>query len=1084
MGKNLRLAIGMWLGFCAAMWGQTTTGRIVGTITDGSGAAVAGARVEATNQATGLRRETSTNESGDFVLPLLEAGNYQLAVQKQGFRSAKQRDVVLNVAGVQRVDFQLPLGDVKETVEVTAEPPAIQSDSAALGTLVNQRAVQDLPLNGRNYVNLVRLAAGANEGVQNALSSGNRGDDRRRGSSVSVNGQHDVFNNSLIDGIDNNERFIGTVIVKPSVEALAEFRVITSAYSAEFGRTSGGVINLVTKSGGNEFHGSLFEFFRNEALDARNFFATSGPKPRYRQNQFGGSIGGPIRKNRTFFFGDYERLKIAQGITYANNVPTAAMKQGNFGGVNPVFDPATQRVDPARPGVTVRDRFPNDTIPATRQDPVAARLSALYPDPNGAGLANNFVYSPDRTQRDDTFDARVDHMLSARQTIYGRYSFNDVTTFIPSNLPPVNGVWAGGDAAAGDSRQRAQGLHLNYVLAARPNLLIEAKAAYSRFANRNLNLNYGKNVSQDFGLNGVNFDDESSGLSIIAPAGFRQLGDVGFTPTVTVNNVFQYLGNVSYISGGHTIKTGGDLRRRQVSPFQSPTARGQFNFNANLTNDPTNAVARSGNSYASFLLGLPNQTTRSKYLVVPGIRTIETAFFFQDDWKVSKRLTLNLGVRYEYFSPFTEVADRISNVDLRTGKIIQAGRDGVSRSAGVPRDFNNWVPRFGFAYTLGSQTVLRGGFGMNYYALHFGTISAMRNPPFVSLLQLDTTPLQANNRLRDGLPAPTPVSATNPNGALTTVSQDTRNPYVYQYNLSLQQGLPGGFVMTAGYVGVLGRKQYFSYNVNQAEPGPGAVQARRPFVSLFPNVQNIGMAGSWGNSAYQGLQSTVERRLRNGFNFQANYTWAHVIDDYSVIGGGKPGSGPFPQLASNRKIERGNSDLDIRQRMAAMLNYELPFWRQAKGLRGAALGGWQVNGVLTLQTGVWFTVQNNAAQSNTGSGDRPNVLRRPSLSGDNRSLARWFDTGAFAVQPLYTVGNTGRNTLEGPGRKQLDFSLFKNFAVAEKKTLQFRAEFFNVTNTPNFGVPGNSLGAANFGVIGDTGASLPRNLQFALKFLF
>jgi hypothetical protein len=664
--------------------GQTTTGRILGTVRDTSGAAIAGAEVIVYNAQTGLRRELKTDESGTYNVPLLDPGEYRIQVRQQGFKSLTRAGILLSVADALRVDLELTLGSLQETIEVSAAPPALQTDSAAMGTLVNQRAVQDLPLNGRNYVNLVRLTAGANDSVPNALSSGNRSDDRRRGSSVSINGQHDVFNNSLIDGVDNNERFIGTVMVKPSVEALAEFRVITNSYSAEYGRTSGGVINLVTKSGTNQLHGSAFEFFRNEALDARNFFATFGPKPLYRQNQFGGSLGGPLKRDRTFLFGDYEGLRISQGLTYANTVPTAAQRAGNFAGSNPIFDPLSQRADAAVPGGIARDRFPADTIPSSRLDPVAARLVNLYPLPTSPGLANNFIWSPNRTQRDDTFDLRLDHYLPGNQSFFGRYSFNDVTTFIPSNLPKSGEIWAGGDAFSANAQQRAQGMHLNYTNAIRPNLLIELKANYSRFSNLNLPLNYLKNASEELGLRGVNVDADSSGLSIISPAGFRQLGDPGFAPTTTINNVFQYLGSLSYIRGAHSIKIGGDLRRRQVSPFQSPSSRGQFSFNANLTNDPTGLTARSGNSAASLLLGLPSQTTRSKYLVVPGIRTIETAAFIQDDWRVNQRLSLNLGVRYEYFSPFTEVANRISNIDLRSGRIIVAGQDGISRSAGVP----------------------------------------------------------------------------------------------------------------------------------------------------------------------------------------------------------------------------------------------------------------------------------------------------------------------------------------------------------------------------------------------------------------
>ena len=1065
---------------------QVTTADIVGTVTDASGAVLPGATITVENLDTGGVRKALSGSTGDYAFTLLPIGRYSVKAEATGFGGWSAAQVVLAVGDRLRLDVHMEVGQIGQSVEVTARTPALQSDSSSVGTLVNERAVQDLPLNGRNFVRLATLAAGANEGTTNGLATGNRPDDRRRNSSFQVNGQSDNRNNFLIDGMDNNERFIGTIIVRPSIDALAEFKLETNLYSAELGRTAGGVINAVTKSGSNTFHGSLFEFFRNEKVDAKNFFAPPGPTPAYKQNQFGGSLGGPIRKDKTFFFGDYEGFVLRQGLTFTSTVPTLAMRKGNFAGINPIFDPTTTRPDPNRPGVTLRDRFPNDQIPPDRINQVALNVLNLYPAPIFGGLVNNFSQSPVKRQRDQTFDAKVDHSFSANDVMFGRYSFNDTSTFLPPQLPKQGDIEAGGDnnQFAGPSTQRSQSSHLNYLHIFRPNLLAEFKAGYARFAIATLPPNYGNNVSQKLGIPGANVDADSSGLTSMVIAGFRGLGDSNFIPILTINNVFQYVGNVTYARAGHTFKLGVDVRRRQTSPFQSPQAKGQYTFNGNFTNDPSGTVSGSGNSIASMLLGFPSNTVRSKYLVSPGFRNTEFAAYIQDNWRVNRWLTLNLGLRYDLYTPQYEVANRIANADLDAGKIIIAGQNGISRSAGISGDYNNFAPRFGFAATVTPRTVIRGGIGLNYYPISFGSGAALRNPPFVNLYTIDTTPLAPINKISDGFPAPGPIDPLNPSGNLTTIARDIVNPYVIQYNFTVQRELSSGLVWSVGYVGALSRKQNLSPNINLALPRAGAIQPRRLYFSKFPSVASISQLSSWGTSNYHSLQTSVEHRFRAGLNLSGNYTWSHLIDDFSNGSGKVGGFGATPQLVTNRRLERGNSDIDIRQRFVVLINYELPFGKGLKGAAGILAKGWQVNAIGVLQSGPTFTVLNGAARANTGGSDRPNQLRDASLPSDQRSLGRWFDTSAFVAQPLNTIGNAGRNTLFGPGRKSLDFSVFKDFALRERMKLQFRAESFNITNTPNFEVPGNQLGTAAFGVVSGTANTLPRNLQFALKLLF
>jgi len=1065
---------------------QVTTADIVGTVSDSSGAVLPGAKITVENKDTAAVRTTLSESNGNYVVTLLPIGRYSVKAELTGFKAWNVPEVNLAVGDRLRLDPRLEVGQIEQAIEVTAQTPALQSDSSSIGTLVNERAVQDLPLNGRNFVRLATLGAGANEGTTNGLATGNRPDDRRRNSSFQVNGQSDNRNNFLIDGMDNNERFIGSIIVRPSIDALAEFKLQTNLYSAEIGRTAGGVINAVTKSGANTLHGSVFEFFRNQRMDAKNFFAPPGPTPPYKQNQFGGSLGGPIRKNKTFFFGDYEGFRLRQGLTFASTVPTLAMRAGNFAGVNPIFDPRSNTPDPNRPGVTLRTRFLNDLIPAERIDQVGLNVLNLYPTPITAGLVNNFSQSPVKSQRDETFDVKIDQQFSSKDVFFARYSFNDTNTNLPPQLPKKGDIEAGGDnnQFAGPSNQRSQGAHLNYVHTFRPNLLAEFKAGFARFAIATLPPNYGNNVSQKLGIPGANFDADSSGLTSMVIAGFRGLGDSNFIPILTINNVFQYVGSVTYVRSSHSIKFGVDLRRRQTSPFQSPQAKGQYTFNGNFTNDPSGAVSGSGNSIASMLLGLPSNTVRAKYLVSPGWRNTEFAAYVQDDWRVNHWLTLNLGVRYDLYTPQYEVANRASNVDLDSGKIIIAGQNGVSRSAGMPGDYNNFAPRLGFAVTATPRTVIRGGIGLNYYPVSFGSGAALRNPPFVNLYTIDATPITPINTISQGFPLPTPIDPLNPSGSLTTVARDIVNPYVIQYNVTAQREMLSGLVFSVGYVGALSRKQNLSPNINLALPGDGSIQARRQYYSKFPGVAGISQLSSWGTSNYHSLQASVEHRFHAGLNLSGNYTWSHLVDDFSNGSGKVGGFGATPQLVTNRHLERGNSDIDIRQRFVVMLNYELPFGKNLKGASGFVAKGWQMNAIGILQSGPTFTVLNGAARANTGGSDRPNQIRDANLSGDQRSLSRWIDTSAFAPQTLNTIGSAGRNTVFGPGRQSLDFSVFKDFQIRERMKMQFRAESFNLTNTPNFEVPGNQLGTAAFGVISGTANTLPRNLQFALKLLF
>ncbi len=1064
-------AASLLLLFGTCLWAQGTTADVLGTVTDASGAVLPSVRVMVHNLDTGADYAAETDKNGDYLVTLLPVGRYSLKALASGFKTLTVPDVTLAIGDRLRQDVRLELGALEQSVEVTASSPALQTDSSSLSNLISTNAMQNLPLNGRNFVVLAQLTAGAAEGESTGLPSGTRPDDRRLTSAVSVNAQPTSFNNFTIDGMDDNERFIGTVIVKPSVDALQEMKVQTNLYSAEFGRTAGGVINFVTKSGSNAFHGSLFEFFRNQHLDARSFFA--GAKPPYHQNQFGGSNGGPIKKNRVFYFGDYEGFRVHQGQTFVDSVPTVAERQGNFSGLNPIFNPFTTTTNPANPSTSTRTAYAGNQIPVSQINPIAQSIINLYPLPQRSGLANNYTYQPLKTQNNDTFDARVDYRFSDANTAFARYSFNNTNTVIPAGCPPApNGINPDCDEGrSGTAAQRAQSAQLNDVYVFGPNLIMELKADFSRYGVQSLPVNYGQNVSQQLGIKGVNIDADSSGLSIISVAGLTTLGDASYIPIVTTDNLFQEIAGLTYIRGTHSIKFGVDLRRRQTDSFQSPTARGQFSFDSNFTNNPSATVAGSGNAVASFLLGYPASTTRSKYLVNPGLRNWETAAYVQDDWRVARWLTLNMGLRYDYYGPNTEVANRISNVDLTQGKIIIAGQNGVSSSAGVRPDRRDFSPRFGFAATVAKGTVIRGGYGISFVPNMIASSMALRNPPFVSLYTLNATPLTPLNSLSDGLPLPVPTNPATPTGSLTGVAFSGATPYVQQYNLTFQRELPGSLVATVSYVGALGRHQYIfngAVNVDLAPPGPGAILPRTPYYSVFPNVSSIAIAAPWYNTDYQALQTTLEHRYQNGLTLLATYTWAHSLDDE-------------PAILNNPRSEYGNSFLDLRHRFTFLGDYSLPFAKNAKGPVAQLAKNWGINLVAVLTTGLPFDITNAASRSNTSGSDRPNAVCNPN-SGFTQSIYEWFNTSCFAAQPLYTYGNLGRNVLHGPGRENLDLAVHREFLPKEWMRLQFRAEAFNITNTPAFFAPGASFGSTTFGVINSAG--LGRNIQLALKLLF
>ncbi len=1049
----------------SAVSAQVTTADIVGRVTDATGAVLPGVTITVENVGTHDIRSLPTNETGDYVFNLLPIGTYTIKVELPGFTSQSTR-ATLSAGDRFRFDAKLSVGQVAENVTVVGESPLLQTETATLSALVTEKAVQDLPVNGRNFVRLVQLVPGATEGVPNSLASGTRPDDRRQTSAISINGALDNQNNQLVDGVDNNERFIGTVIVKPSIDAIAEVKVQTNMYTAEVGRTAGGVVNIITKSGSNDFHGSAFEFYRNDRFDSRNYFAQTGPKPKLDQNQYGGSIGGPVKKNKTFFFADYEGFRLTSGVTFVSTVPTMKMRGGDFSELSvPIYDPTT----------TPRTAFPGNVVPSSRLDAIALNYMALYPTPTADGLANNFTGTNDRTQNSSTADVRVDHRFNDNNTLFARYSYNNVDTFTPGALPTVNGIQPGGNNGQfpGPNTTIAHGLQTNFLHIFGPSLISEFKVGYMYGDIESLPLNFGQNLSQQFGLKNVNIDAITSALTPMNPAGYASLGDATFIPLITSNKALQASGSVTKTRGAHNVKLGAGLISRRMRQFQSASAVGTIAFSTALTD---NGAGSGGNSIASFLLGFPATVARTHTLFDPHYRTMEPSLYAQDDWRATSWLTVNAGVRYDIYTPLTEQSHNLSNIDLTTLTLLVAGQNGVSDSAGVTTDYSNVAPRLGFAATMPNQMVLRGGWGLSYFPGNYMSQSLMKNPPFVGTYGPVTSNGASgglpNLRLSDGLPLPTPTP-TDPSllaGTIIGVAEDFKNTRVQQFNLIAEKELAGN-VFAAGYVGSRGGHVAFVIpNLDLAPAGPGPIQPRRRYAAQLPNVTTIGLFASDFESTYDAMQLVFQRRHRNGLTLSSNYVLGHTT-----------WTQPSPNDVS--VIEHFDADFDIRHRFVFSANYELPFGRSLSGVSKALVAGWQVNGVAYWQTGLPFTVTNSTARSNTSAGgDRPNVVGDPEL--DNPTVTQWFNTAAFVAQPINTIGNAGRNILHGPPQRRLDLSFFKNVALTPGTNLQLRAEIYNLTDTPSFANPNAALGAPGFGSITSIGNSIPRQMQFAAKLLF
>ncbi len=1065
MKLSFSIALLLSLFLVSSSTAQTHRASIRGTISDATEKPVSGVTINLTRQGTNAIRAVQSDSDGRYVIAQLPPGSYRLQVESAGYKRHTQ-SVELLVNQEQRIDVALAVGELSEEVVVVDEARGaglLKKDSASLGTVIENRQVEGLPLDGRNFFELSLLVPGAVPAAQGSAGSV-RGD-----FAFSVNGAREDSNNFLLDGVYNVDPKLNTFGVRPPVDAIREFETLTSTYDAAFGRSAGAQINVVLKSGTNAFSGSLYEFHRNGALDARNYFAPADePAPKYIRNQFGFTFGGPLVRNRTFFFADYEGTRSRDGITRVTNVPTLGERAGDFSqslfGVP--LDPFT------------RPPFPDGVIPPERLSTVGRAIAALYPTPSRSTPFQNFVSSPTQRDRNDHFDVRVDHSLGDASTLVFRYSFGDRQLREPFTGPTFAVVPGYGD----DITRRSQNAMIGETHVFSPAFVNDLRFAFGRVAFGVRQENQGTSVNRQVGLPEISSNSRDFGLSFITVTGFSPLGHEGNNPQNSVANTFQFLDTATYARGSHLLKFGADIRAVQQNAFRDVESRGRLQFS------PFAQI--SVNALADLLLGFPLVTGGARVDNPQHLRTESYNFFLNDSIRLTPRFTLSAGLRYEYNSPAVDAADRANVYDPATRTLVPVGTLGIPRS-GYGADKNNFAPRVGMAWTLGAEgeTVLRAGYGVYYDQSPLAPGEALYfNAPYFDFnlfFSIPGLPLTLDNPFPSFFPFRLPDSAL-------AIQRDLRTPYMQHWNANVQQQLGRNRVLEVAYVGSKGTKLLSARDINQ--PPPSVLPPGLPFVPRpVPQFDDINILESRASSSYHSLQARFEQRLDFGLGLLGSYTWAKSIDDASSFftSAGDPN---FPQNSYDLRAERARSNFDVRHRLSVSFAYDLPFgegraYLSDRGWLSTVLSGWQSFGIVTLQTGRPFTVALLSEIDNSGTGrsslgfganDRPNAVADPRVS--SRTPEQWFNTSAFAFAPPGTFGNAGRNTFDGPGYQNINASLVKNTILSERFNLQLRAEVFNLFNHPNFNMPDNFLGSPTFGRI--ISARDPRHIQFGAKLLF
>lgn len=1036
------------------------SGQITGIVADETGATIPGASVTVRDTATGVSKTTITTTTGSYAVSGLPASPYMVTVEMPGFKAATRPDVRLRVADTVRVDFKLEIGELTETVEVIAgSPELLQSERASIDQVIAEEQIVGLPLNGRQWTDLATLTPGV------AASS-------RAGfvdtPNLNVNGGRATSMVYMVDGVNAMEQFFNGAAINPPVDAIQEFRILSNSSSAEYGQGST-VVTLEMKAGTAEFHGSVFEFLRNDALDARNFFAPDNAPLNH--NQFGFTVGGPISiATNHFFFGDYQGTRIRRGTTFNTPVPTEAMKTGDFSGLGPIRDPVT--------GVP----FPGNQIPSERISSTARFFLDFWPSPNSPD-GTTFIQSPANRDDANQVDIRTDHELSDRDSVQVNYHFNDRNVFSPGALPT--------SGATGRSL-RFQAVRLTHRRTFGPLVFNEFRAGYLRTRLNQEPQGIGTNATLAAGIEGFDLTSaEAPGLPNIGVSGFGGVIGGVFLPIHQVDNSWNLIDNVTMLRGNHIFKAGIEYRTFASNQFNAAWSRGSFSFTGQFT----------GNGFADFLLGIPFQGNRSFPRNLWGVRERELHVYVQDEWKVTPGMTVTVGLRYEWNRPTTMLNDTLHSFDRSTGEIVVATDDGrinqeaqqvtqfllplfedrivTDERVGLPRslrrpDYNDFAPRLGVAWRPWGSTVLRAGYGVFYLNSQGNRTgsTAIVGPPFIAdEFVLNSDPREGMATLFEPIGEGLNLNPLN----ISSIDPDARTPYVQQWNLALQHVFGETASLEVAYVGSKTTKLDFARPFNQPlEPGPGAVQERRPF-----RVFGVGSVIEWSqNASYNALQAKVDIANWRGLRTLVSYTFGKSLDTLS----GEAQSGNFVRDPRNLALEKGRSGFDRRHRFVASFLYDVPFGEGSVGVLGRVVRGWRVGGIVTRQSGLPFTPRISTDVANLGLPNNPNRVGDGQLDSDQRTLDRDFDVDAFEIPEAFTIGNSGRNIVEARGMFQWDAILQKDFLLGNDMRLQFRAEVFNVTNTPAFGAPFRFIDSPLAGRILSAGA--PREIQLGLKFIF
>ena len=1084
-----------------------------GRITDTAGAAITSATVRATESATHIAQTGTTSSEGYYVFAHLVPGTYQVDVYAPGFRHTIRTGITLMVGQTVAADISLRIGEQQQTVTVSANAPLLQSQTSSIQTSIAAATVAALPLNTRNFVQLSTLAPGV------ALPSGTL--------LPRINGGRPRTNEYLFDGISALQPEPGQVAFFPILDDIQEFTVETDNVSAEFGRFNGGVVNVATRYGTNQFHGSLFEYFRNEALNARNYFAKDTEhEPEYRRNLFGATLGGPIRHSRLFFFGDYQGVKQRIGITRISTLPTLAMRQGIFTGVSNIYDPSTTTVVD---GKYVRQQFPNNVINKPL-DPAAMELLKRLPAPTDLNAtANNYTCTGNDDDHQNQLDLRIDGALGAHDRAFGRYSYyNEVekpVTPLPDGSGAISGSVLGTGNVSGLSNILGQQAVFNETHTFTSAIVNDLRLGYTRRGNTISGASLNNTASAALGIPGIPTNAAfNDALPLFTFTGFQQLGSKASTFSQYQTAVWQVTNTIFFTHGKHAIKAGLDLRWYQLNAVSPPSPTGSFAFTTTGTNQQ--GITNSGNAFASFLLGQVDtfQIDLQRSKIRPRDHIEE--YFVQDDWRVLPQLTLNIGARWTLHLPSTERDNQGAVFNLQTQQLDYLGKDGYSRSA-RELHWDNLAPRVGLAYLFTPKTVVRSGFGIVFID-QSGITTPFTTPqfPFIQNVQQKTQDSINEAFTLSSGPTVAPIPLTPDAGlgqSVYTADRRAGSGYVQQWNLAVQHALTNNLSFEIAYVGshivhvgipdsnlnqltadqlAAGLTDPASLTRQVDNPFYGQIPASSPIggktvaaaqlLKPYPRFQNVATYRyNSGTTNYNALEAKVEQRLSHGLALTFAYTHSKLIDDASSVFSStvlsSPNSSSLVAADTFRPyIERDSSSGDMPNVTALSATYDLPVGRNhrfaSSGIGSAVLGGWRVNAILSLQSGMPVTVT-QATNNNSFAGfalQRPNIVANPSLPASERTPAKYFNTKAFATAPQFTLGNASRNPVRGPAYHDLDLSLVKHTKLGEVTDLELRAELFNITNTPAFSQPNGSFGASAFGSITSTTTD-PRVAQIAIR---